>query len=47
MGLALKWLIFLIYTALVGYLAFICGCAYEDKKIKEMKDDAEVSKRNL
>ena len=35
MGLALKWLIFLIYTALVGYFAFIFGCVYEGKKAKE------------
>lgn len=47
MALIFKWLLMLIYTALVGCLAFICGCAYEDKKIKERKNDAGISKRNL
>lgn len=38
MGLAFKWLIFLIYTVLVGYFAFIFGCVYEEKKAKKKEN---------
>lgn len=48
MGLLFKWAVFAVYTVLIGYLAFVFGCVYEDReKKKRGKTNAETSKRNL
>ena len=48
MGLLLKWIILLIWTGIFAYIAFIFGCAYEEKKAKEREHaEVNISERNL